>query len=92
MLVKINNHIGDFELLLFDDSDHCCGRITNIISLDDVRRQIKEQNLSGYYLLDITHNSEFPDRINIDRHGRLDRWPAPAHLCIYENIITDLLS
>ncbi len=46
------------------------GNITNQLQLNDVRLQIKEQQLEGYYIKykDIT--------IRINKYGELSEWPA----------------
>ena len=85
--ITINNHIGDFEALLYDESNHLVGRITTLIGLDDVRRQIRKNQLKGYYLMLIrdTENMGIP----IDENGHLSTWPK--ELCKWEEILADLI-
>lgn len=65
MAIEINNNIGDFEVYLISPEGVNLGLITNIISLDYVRQQIKKEQAKGYKFL---YNGEY---IAIDRNGTL---------------------
>lgn len=83
MEIEINNNIGNFEVYLISPTGENLGLITNIISLDNVRKQIKEKELSGYKFL---LNDEL---IKIDKHGNLSNWPD--RLCYYTEILMSLV-
>ncbi len=83
MEIKIDNNIGNFEAYLVSPTGENLGLITNIISLDHVRRQIKQKQLTGYKL---SYHNEF---ISIDRNGTLSNWPD--ELCYYTDILMDLI-
>ena len=81
--IEIDNNIGNFEVYLISPEEENLGLITNIVSLDDVRRQIKEGCLSGYKFL---FNNRY---IMIDKHGNLSEWPD--EFCYYTDILMDLI-
>lgn len=54
---------------LYDPNNKLLGNIDNLLTFSDVRAQIKEQGLSGYYI--IYKNQT----IGIDRNGELEDWP-----------------
>lgn len=82
-MIVIDNNYGNFEAYLISPEGENLGVITNIISLDNVRRQIKKEQKSGYML---QYNDE---RISIDRNGTLSYWPN--ELCYYTDILMDLI-
>ena len=83
MSIKIDNNIGNFEVYLISPNGDNLGLITNIISLDDVRRQIRKEQEIGYKFL-------FKDKcIRIDRDGNLSDWPN--EFCYYTDILLDLI-
>ena len=84
-MITINNDITSFEAYLYGPDDNYIGLITNIISLDDVRRQIMIQRLSGYY---VKINDQI---VRFDNDGRpLDQWPKEFNG--YEDILIDLVT
>jgi hypothetical protein len=52
MKVKINNELPNSEgsVFLYNEKDELIGEIKNLYALWDVRKQIKEQGLEGYYI------------------------------------------
>lgn len=70
MKVKINHNIKEPECSLYDPEGNCLGVINTSVILNDVRLQIKRQNLEGYYVLFENH------RIDIHGNGRLSYWPV----------------
>lgn len=83
MAIKIDNRIGNFEAFLISPEGTNLGLITNIISLDNVRAQIKAKQVSGYKIL-------FKDKyIKIDKNGNLDDWPN--EFCYYTDILFKLI-
>ena len=82
-MIKIDNNYGNFEAYLISPEGEELGIITNIISLDDVRRQIKKEQTPGYK---IKYNDYL---ITIDRNGTLSEWPN--ELCYYTDILMDLI-
>ena len=83
MEIKIDNNIGNFEAYLISPEGVNLGLITNIISLDYIRMQIKEKHANGYK---IYYNNEY---INIDARGTLECWPN--EFCYYTDILINLL-
>ena len=83
MEIKIDNNIGNFEAYLISPEGANLGLITNIISLDYIRMQIKEKHANGYK---IYHNDEY---IKIDANGTLEYWPE--ELCYYTDILINLV-
>lgn len=83
MAIVINNNIGNFEAFLISPEGTNLGLITNIISLDNVRAQIKAEQAIGYKIL-------FKDEyIRIDKNGSLENWPDEFHYCT--NILMKLI-
>ena len=83
MAIKIDNSIGNFEAYLISPEGTNLGLITNIISLDNVRSQIKEEQATGYKVL---YDNEY---IKIDRNGNLEEWPN--EFCYYTDILLKLI-
>lgn len=84
MAIKINNKVGNFKAYLISPNNKNLGMITNIISLDDVRRQIKKEKATGYKIL---FNNEY---ISIDKNGMLSS--DSDEFSEYANILLDLLT
>ena len=83
MAIVINNNIGNFEAFLISPEGTNLGSITNIISLDDVRAQIKAEQAIGYKIL-------FKDKhIGIDKNGNLEDWPN--EFCCHTDILLKLI-
>lgn len=83
MAIVINNNIGNFEAFLISPEGTNLGLITNIISLDNVRVQIKTEQVIGYKIL-------FKDKyISIDKNGNLEDWPN--EFCYYTDILLKLI-
>lgn len=68
MKVKIN-HLQETPAELFTPDGKLVGSIHTVIDFLDVRIQIAQQHLSGYYLI---FNNE---RINIDCYGEMESYP-----------------
>lgn len=83
MAIVINNNIGNFEAFLISPEGINLGLITNIISLDNVRAQIRAEQDAGYKIL---FNDEY---IRIDKNGRLEEWPN--EFCYYTDILCKLI-
>lgn len=68
MKVKINNELPNSEgsVFLYNEKDELVGEIKNFYALLDVRKQIKEQKLKGYY---ITRDEK---KSRIDKEGNLE--------------------
>ena len=69
MVIKIDNSIGNFEAYLISPEGMNLGLITNIVSLDYIRMQIKKEQAEGYKVLFDGNN------IHIDKNGVLEHWP-----------------
>ena len=83
MAIVINNNIGNFEAFLISPEGTNLGLITNIISLDNIRVQIKAEQAIGYKIL-------FKDEyIKIDKNGNLKDWPK--EFCYYTDILLKLI-
>ena len=67
--IKINNNITEDPCDLYGPNGEYIGQIQNILSLYDVRCQIKENELTGYYI--IFHN----EKLEINKYGILNPWP-----------------
>jgi hypothetical protein len=50
-MIKINNHIKETSCKLYNNDDIFIGRIKNQLAFIDVKAQIKQQRLSGYYIV-----------------------------------------
>ena len=75
--------IGNFEAFLISPEGTNLGLITNIVSLDYIRIQIKAEQTVGYKIL-------FKDTyISIDRNGNLKDWPD--EFCYYTDILLQLV-
>ena len=83
MAIKIDNNIGNFEAYLISPEGTNLGLITNILSLDNVRSQIMEEQATGYKVL---YDNEY---IKIDRNGNLEEWPD--EFCYYTGILLRLI-
>ena len=83
MAIKIDNNIGNFEAYLISPEGVNLGLITNIISLDNVRAQIKDEQAVGYKIL---YNDKY---IKIDRNGTLEYYPN--EFCYYTDILMSLI-
>lgn len=67
-MVQIRD-IKDIPCKLYGPNDEYIGEIVNILQFNDVRVQIKEQKLSGYYFI-------FEgEKISISKNGFLDKYP-----------------
>lgn len=55
---------------LYNPHGDLIGYITNSLELNDIRIQIKEQQLSGYFVKYLYHE------IDIDKDGGVDFWPS----------------
>ena len=83
MAIVINNNIGNFEAFLISPKGKNLGLITNIISLDNVRAQIRAKHAIGYKIL-------FKDEyIRIDKNGSLAKWPD--EFAYYTDILMRLI-
>ena len=83
MEIVINNYIGNFVAFLISPEGTNLGLITNIISLDNVRVQIKTKQAIGYKIL-------FKEKyIRIDKNGNLEYWPN--EFCYYTDILLKLI-
>lgn len=61
--------LKDVPCDLYGPNDEYIGKITNVLQFTDIRVQIKERKLSGYYFL-------FEgEKICIDKNGSLDKYP-----------------
>jgi len=69
MAIKIDNSVGNFEAYLISPEGINLGLITNVVSLDYVRMQIKKEQAEGYKILFNGNN------ICINKNGRLEHWP-----------------
>lgn len=82
-MIEIDNHYGDFKAYLISPEGDILGVITNVISLDNVRRQIKKEQVSGYTI-------EIRDKIiKIDKNGNLSDYPDEFN--VYCDILFDLV-
>ena len=82
-MIEIDNHYGEFQAYLISPENEIVGVITNVISLGNVRRQIKKEQKSGYTI-------EIRDEIiKIDKNGNLSYFPDEFNC--YTDILFDLL-
>lgn len=81
--IIINNNIPQEVVQLYDNNDNFIGNIENELAFNDVRIQIKNKKLSGYYI--VFENEKY----EIDRYGRLRVWPPIYET--YENQLSELL-
>ena len=83
IMITIDNNYRNFKATLISPEGEKMGIITNIISLDDVRRQIKKEGRGGYSI-------KYKDHvIKIDREGNLSFWPDD--FCYYTDILMELV-
>ena len=83
MAIIIDNNIGNFKAFLISPERKNLALITNIISLDNVRAQIKAEQATGYKIL-------FKNKyIRIDKNGNLEDWPN--EFCFYTDILFKLI-
>ena len=83
MAIIIDNNIGNFKAFLISPERKNLGLITNIISLDNVRAQIKAEQAIGYKIL---LKDEY---IRIDKNGSLAKWPD--EFAYYTDILMRLI-
>ena len=83
MTIKIDNSIGNFEAYLISPEGINLGLITNVVSLDYIRMQIKEEQAEGYKVLFNGNN------ICIDKNGRLEH--RPDEFCCQSKILDVLI-
>ena len=78
-MIVVNNNIEQHELAyLYCPIGEYIGQITNVISLLDVRRQIREGGKGGYvihYYVKTGREIEHAATITIDANGKLDNRP-----------------
>lgn len=82
-MLTIDNNYGNFKATLISPEGKELGVITNIISLDYVRMQIKKEQKSGYKL---KYKNKY---IKIDHNGNMSYWPNS--FCYYTNILMELI-
>lgn len=67
--IKINNNIKEDHVPLYNPEGKLVGIIKNELAFNDVRIQISENKLKGYYIV-------YKGQVcQIDIHGGLDPWP-----------------
>lgn len=66
--LKFNRH-EDKPVPLYNHHDELLGFVWNEIEFNDIRIQIKSQNVKGYYFV---YNER---KIEIDPDGNIDKWP-----------------
>jgi len=72
--VKINK-FEEPQCTLYNPNGEVVGKITSLLQLTDIRLQIREQNLDGYYVKWVDFNSE-EKTTPITPFGRFgDDWP-----------------
>jgi len=69
MFIRVNKII-EHTSKLYDPNGKFIGEITSHLELNDIRIQIKENKVDGYYIM---WKDDY--RIFIDKYGRLDEWP-----------------
>ena len=67
--IIINNNILQEVVQLYDNKDNFIGNIENELAFNDVRIQIKNKKLSGYYI--VFENEKY----EIDMYGALKECP-----------------
>lgn len=82
--IIINNNIPQEIVQLYDNNGNFIGNIENELAFNDVRIQIKNKKLTGYYI--VFENKKY----EIDMRGRLRVWP-PNLYETYENQLSELL-
>ena len=83
-MITINNKIKETPVKLYDPNHNLIGIIENDYAFMDVRIQIKEQQLEGYYVI------FQKQKINITKHGRCSSWPV-GFFDTYNNLLTKIL-
>ena len=68
---------------IYDNEDNYLGETNNVVILDDFRRQIKNEQATGYYMI---YEGE---KIKFDRNGTPQDFPAVFDT--YTNILLDLV-
>lgn len=67
-MIKINRELMEDSVMLYGPNDQYLGKIYTILEFLDVRRQIMENQVEGYYV--VTKSRE---RIEFTKEGRLER-------------------
>jgi hypothetical protein len=67
-MIKINK-IKDVTCELYDPQNNLLGTIENEYELNDVRIQISEEKVEGYYVIFKEH------KIPITSKGKINKWP-----------------
>jgi hypothetical protein len=67
--IKINNHIKEDHVPLYNPEGKLIGIIKNELAFNDVRIQIIKNKLRGYYIIHKDH------KCRIGTNGELDFWP-----------------
>ncbi len=78
-MIKVNNNLKDKgRTILYNSDDQFVGIIENQYALLDIRNQIKEQKLNGYYMIYWIDNKVESDNyeiIEIDSDGMYSKHP-----------------
>lgn len=69
-MIRIHRNIGNFKADVFSPDKTFIGEINTVCELLDLRVQIKEEQIPGYYL--ITDSGVV---VKIDRNGNLSEYP-----------------
>lgn len=81
-------HFEEEVIKLYDNNDNFIGEIDNELSFNDVRLQIAEQELSGYYV--IRNNG---DKVIIEENGQISDFNLyPDYSNILRRLVTILVS
>ena len=68
-MITINKNLKDIPVSLYDNENNLIGTIETNEEFMDIRLQIKNQKLTGYYFM-------FKDqKINIDQNGECENYP-----------------
>ena len=70
-----NNDIKEEICFLYDNNDNFLFQIDSNLKLNDVRIQIKDQKLDGYYVEYQEEGKYCNTTIYISPEGRLNHWP-----------------
>jgi hypothetical protein len=69
-MITINKNLKDIPVSLYDNENNLIGTIETNEEFMDIRLQIKNQKLTGYYFM-------FKDqKINIDQNGECENYPS----------------
>lgn len=68
--VRINYYLKDHEVKIYNDKEKLVGRTSSLIVFTDVRLQIAEKNLTGWYLIYQGKRHYFTPS------GSIEDWPA----------------